>query len=172
MRMEVASDRPVLRFVHSQLILGPKFWWAIGLGALILVVGIAATPTNGWAGLAIGVGGIVGAILGSLLQTTPVPRDFTAEGAAAVRGLLTVARDIENAQQIVTQLAQIDGAEERVKLGLVDVQNRLLVVRTTVYTSMSEWETVAPGALDEIERLREAGRNALQRLSEEAENEH
>lgn len=161
--------RPVLRFTKSELVIGPKFWWGCVFVVALVVLGVLVTPQNGWAGAGIGVAGVLGALLGMMFQTTPRERDFTAEGAAAVRGLLTIVRDVENAQHLTTQLAKIEGVEERIKLGLVDVQNRLLYVRTTIYTSMSEWEQVAPGSLDEIERLREAGQSALQRLSEEAE---
>lgn len=165
-----ASGRqhPEIRFGRHRIVLGPRIWLGLGLAAVIVVIGIA---TGGPAGWAVGVSGVLGAILGAMFQASPVPRDWTPEATSAVRGLVNVVRDIENAQTQTTELASLQGEEQRVRLGLVDIQTRLLQVRGDVYMSVSEWERIAPGALREYERLRDAGRSALTRLSKELEED-
>lgn len=156
----------VLRFRRSQLEIGPKVWWAVALAAALIIGGIAYTPTNPIAGAAIGVAGVVGAILGSLLQATPIPRDYTPEAISAVRGLLTVAQTIEDTQTLATQLAR-QKTNGLVQVGLVTVQDELVKLRIAVYEAMGEWDAVSPGAVAAVERLQHAGSAALARLSRE-----
>ncbi|MCR2824316.1 hypothetical protein [Microbacterium sp. zg.Y909] len=164
------DTRPVLRFRHSELVLGPKVWAGCVMAALLIGLGVWVTPANGWAGVGIGVAGVLGALLGALFQTTPRERDFTANGASAVRGLLVIAEEVENAQLLATQLSQAANPKNgRVSLGLVDVQDRLQAVRVALYTSMAEWNSVAPGSLDEVNRLRGEGQKAFALLAKQAE---
>lgn len=166
------DTRPVLRFWRSELVIGAKFWWACAFGVAIVVLGLWVSPENGWAGLGIGVAGVLGALLGTLLQTTPRERDFTANGASAVRGLLVIAEDVENAQVLATQLSQaVSPRNGRVSLGLVDVQERLRAVRAALYTAMAEWDSVAPGSLDEVNRLRSEGQRAFALLAKQVEDD-
>lgn len=155
-----------LRFHRSQFVFGPKFKWAAGLAVVLIAVGIAVSPTNPIAGASVGLAGVLGAVLGSLLQTTPIPRDYTAEATSAVRGLLAVAERIEDTQILATQLAQVR-TTTRVQVGLVTVQDELGRLRESVYVAMGEWDTVSPGALDAVERLQQSGSAALARLSRE-----
>jgi hypothetical protein len=155
-----------LRFGNTEIVFGPKVWWALLLAVVLIIVGIAVSPKNPTAGALVGVAGILGAVLGSLLQATPIPRDYTAEATSAVRGLLAVAQTIENTQILTTQLAQVK-ANPRVILGLVSIQDELGRLRQSVYVSMGEWDAVSPGTLDAVERLQHAGSTALARLSRE-----
>jgi len=171
----MSSDRlqrrwAVVRFKRSELVLGPRVWIGGALAALLIGLGVWVTPTNFWAGVGIGVAGIAGATLGALFQTTPKERDFTANGASAVRGLLVIAEDVENAQVLATQLAQaVSPKNGRISHGLIDVQDRLQAVRVALYTSMAEWNSVAPGSLDEVNRLRDEGKKAFVLLAKQAE---
>jgi hypothetical protein len=159
-----------LWFRKSELVLGPKVWVGCLIAAALIGLGIWVTPTNGWAGVGIGVAGVLGATLGALFQTTPHERDFTANGASAVRGLLVIAEDVQNAQLLATQLAQAANPKNgRVSLGLIDVQDRLQAVRVSLYTSMAEWNSVAPGSLDEVNRLRDEGQKAFVLLAKQVE---
>lgn len=173
----MSPDRPprrwaVVRFKRSELVLGPKVWVGGVLAVLLIGLGVWVTPTNFWAGVGIGVAGIAGATLGGLFQTTPRERDFTANGASAVRGLLVIVEDVENAQVLATQLAQAASPKGgRVALGLVDVQERLQAVRAALYTAMAEWDSVAPGSLDEVNRLRHEGQRAFALLANQAEED-
>ncbi len=169
---EPNDRRPVLRFRKSELVLGPKVWAGCLIAVVLIGLGIWVTPTNGWAGVGIGVAGVLGAALGALFQTTPRERDFTANGASAVRGLLVIAEDVENAQLLATQLSQAANPKNgRISLGLVDVQDRLQAVRVALYTSMAEWNSVAPGSLDEVNRLRDEGQKAFALLAKQAEED-
>lgn len=159
-----------LRFRKSELVLGPKVWVGCLIAAVLIGLGVWVTPTNGWAGVGIGAAGVLGAALGALFQTTPRERDFTANGASAVRGLLVIAEDVQNAQLLATQLSQAANPKNgRLSLGLVDVQDRLQAVRVALYTSMAEWNSVAPGSLDEVNRLRDEGQRAFVLLAKQAD---
>ncbi|GAA2182260.1 hypothetical protein GCM10009785_20650 [Brooklawnia cerclae] len=165
-----SSKWAVLRFKRSELLLGPKVWIGCAIAIALIALGIYVTPNNLWAGVGIGCAGVLGAILGTLFQTTPREKDFTANGASAVRGLLGIAEDVENAQAIATQLSQATSPRNsRVSTGLVDIQERLQEVRLALYASMAEWDSVAPGSLDEVNRLRNEGRRAFELLAREAE---
>ena len=161
----------VLSFKRSQLVLGPKTWVGTLLAILLVALGVWVTPTNVWAGVGIGVAGVVGATLGALFQTTPKERDLTANGASAVRGLLNIVEDVENVQVLAGQLAQAAPKNSRLTLGLADVQDRLTTVRLAVYGSMAEWDGVAPGSLDEVSRLRTEGQRALELFTKESNDD-
>ncbi|MGN8050075.1 hypothetical protein ACTJKO_10335 [Curtobacterium sp. 22159] len=163
--------RPVVRFRHSDLIIGPKFWWGCVMGAVLVVLGVLVTPSNGWAGAGIGVAGILGASLGALFQPTPRERDLTANGASAVRGLVHIAQDVENAQVLVAQLTQAAPRSVRLHDGLGDTQERLEAVRVAIYAAMAEWDTVAPGSLEEVNRLREEGQRAFEMLARASQDQ-
>lgn len=167
---ESKDKRPVLQFHNSKLVIGAKFWWACGIGAVIIVVGVCVTPQNGWAGLGIGLAGVLGAVLGALLQATPKDQDFTTNGASAVRGLLVIAEDLENARILATQLVNAASPQdERISLGLMNVQDRLLEIRPALYMAMAEWDSVAPGSLDEVNRLQDEGKRAFAMLAKQVE---
>lgn len=157
----------VVRFRKSELVLGPKVWVGCVLALVLIALGIWVTPNNLWAGVGIGVAGVAGATLGALFQTTPRERDLTANGASAVRGLLTIAEDVENAQVLATQLTHVAPKNGRLTLGLADIQDRLIAVRLAMYSAMAEWDTVAPGSLDEVNRLRSEGQRALELFAKE-----
>ncbi|WP_307297886.1 hypothetical protein [Microbacterium natoriense] len=164
--------RPVLRFAKSELIIGWKFWVGCIVAVLLIVLGVWVTPSNGWAGVGIGVAGVLGATLGALFQTTPREKDFTANGASAVRGLLGIAEDVESAKVVATQLSEATGPKNvRISTGLVDIQERLQAVRLALYSSMAEWDTIAPGSLDEVTRLRDEGQRAFALFVKEIEQD-
>ena len=166
-----ASRHPVLRFTRSQIELGPKTWIAVGLAMAIIALGVWVSPGNFWTGIGVGVAGIFGAILGILVEKTPIPRDFTPIASSAVRGLAVITRNVENIQTLATQLASVDNDPDRVRHGIIDAQFRLIEVQKDLYVAISEWDNVAPGALEEYKSIRDAGTNALALLSEELENE-
>lgn len=171
---EWAGIGAALRFAALQnleLILGPKVWIAVVLALLVIILGVLVTPNNTWAGIGIGVAGVAGAVLGTLLQPSPIPRDYTAEATSAVRGLLAIAEAIEDTQTLATQLTTA-GANQRVNIGLISIQDDLAKAREGIYLAMGEWDAISNGALEEVEQMRLAGAKALQRLSREnAENE-
>lgn len=160
---------PVVRFAKVELVLGPKVWIGCGVAAAIVVLGVLVTPSNGWAGVGIGVAAILGTVLGALFQTTPRSPDHSAKGTSAVRGLLNITEDIENAKVLVTQLISVTPKNVRLSLGLLDVQDRLEEVRVQMYSSMAEWDAVAPGSTQEIGRLRGQGKAAFALLAREME---
>lgn len=154
-----------LRFRNSEIVLGARVWWVLLLVAVILVISVLVSPSNGWAGLGVGVAAVLGAILGSMFQKTPIPLEYTAQGTSAVRGLLAISQDVEDAQKLATQLAQA-AKTDRLRFGLIDVQDRLVRVRRSLHVSMHEWDGVAPGSSDEVSRLQRAGSAMLKRMSE------
>jgi hypothetical protein len=163
---DATKSRPVLTFGKYRIILGPKIGWAAALAVLIVVVGIAVTPSNPWAGFGVAVGGIAGAVLGTLLQAAPIPPDYKAEAGSAARHLLSIADDIDAVRTVSNQLAAVS-PNQRVKLGLVNVQDDLFKVRTAVYVAIAEWDAIAPGLVDEIEQFKTAGSLALAKLTRE-----
>lgn len=165
------GGHPVLRFRRSELVIGPKVWLALATAAVIIVIGALATPSNVWAGAGIGVGGVLGALLGILIQFSPREKDLSATGASAVRGLLGIAEDVENAQIVATQLSRASSENERVMVGLVNVQDRLAQVRVDLYRAMAEWDAVIPGSMNEVQRLRDEGRRALELFAKENETD-
>ncbi|MFT2753989.1 hypothetical protein [Clavibacter sp. Sh2088] len=167
----MTDRRPVLRFARTELVLGPKVWWGCLVAVALIGLGISVTPSNGWAGAGIGVAGILGATLSALFQTTPRERDLSPNGASAVRGLLHIAQDVDNTQVLITQLAQANTRNTRLTLGLVDAQDRLKSINSSIYSAMAEWDAVAPGALKEVNRLRDEGQRAFEMLAKESQNE-
>ncbi|MBF4604702.1 hypothetical protein [Curtobacterium sp. VKM Ac-2884] len=163
--------RPVVRFRRSDLVIGPKFWWGCVVGAVLIILGVLVTPSNGWAGAGIGVAGILGATLGTLFQPAPRERDLTPNGTSAVRGLVHIAQDVENTKVLVRQLSEAAPKNVRLTVGLADAQDRLEAVLAAMYGAMAEWDTVAPGSLDEVSRLQDEGRRAFEMLAKEAERQ-
>ncbi|UAJ81240.1 hypothetical protein IT072_09805 [Leifsonia sp. ZF2019] len=156
---------PTLRFRKSELKLDFKFWLAVVFIVVIVVVSVLISLHQPWVGLGTGACGVLGALLGVLLQATPLPVDYTTNGASAVRGLLGAAQDLENVRVQTTSLvSEVESDPNRVKVGLVDTQNRLEEVISSLYVSMAEWDNIAPGALAEVDKLNNAGRDALKML--------
>jgi hypothetical protein len=160
-----AEKWPVVRFRTTELSLGPRTWLG-GLVALAIVVLSVFGSGDVWSGVGIGVAGILGAILGSLFQPSPSPPDNSAVGASAVRGLVGITDDVENAQHLTSQLSSsAANKSSRIALGLVDLQERLGFVREKLYEAMAEWDAIAPGSLAEVDKLRGAGQRALALLA-------
>lgn len=155
-----------LDFKRSQLVLGPKTWAAGVLGLLSVVLYVITSPSNPVSGLLIGLAGVIGVVLGVLLQPTPKPvppPDYSTQAAAAVRGLADIADAIADAQVLAASAA--DGSPLQRGLVLSNVQADLDSVRVGLYRSMGEWDLVSPGAVDAAVHFREAGSVALNRLS-------
>ncbi|MDR0625813.1 MAG: hypothetical protein LBG11_00915 [Bifidobacteriaceae bacterium] len=156
------KPRPSLRVGDHQIVLGPRLWAAAALAGAIIALGVVADGPGGWV---VGFAGVLGAILGALLQISPVPRDWKAHANGAVGRLVNIAHDVENAQVQATQLAGAVHDTVRTRVGLVDVQDRLVTVHRNLFTAVADWEAVSPGAIDEVERSQTVGRQALERLS-------
>lgn len=153
----------VVKIGNSEFRIGPKWIVAALIAGAIVWLGVWVSPTNGWAGVGIATSGILGAVLGLLIQPDRLPPDRSLEARSAVRGLLDNADSVENVARLTTQLAS-GTTDERVAVGLVTAQDDLIAIREKMFLSMAEWDTISPGATDEVKRLQDAGAQAFNRL--------
>lgn len=153
----------VISIRDAEYRVGPKWILAILIAAGIVALGVWVSPANGWAGVGIGASGILGAILGILIQPDKLPPDLSREAASAVRGLLDTADAVDGVARLTTQLSSAT-SDERVAIGLITVQDNLEAIRLKMFLSMAEWNAVAPDATGEVKRLEDAGQEAFNRL--------
>lgn len=159
---------PVFRFKKWQFVIGPRFWVAVGVAAVIIAIGFLSSPTNPGVGVLVAVGTLLGTVLGVLLQVVPIPEDHSGKAAAALRGLSSIRDAIGDMSTMVDQIAG-STSEQRTKAGLVAVQQNLIRSSGEVSHSMLDWDRLAPGSLESFVEERDIGRRTLARLSKDLE---
>jgi hypothetical protein len=162
------TDRHVLRLGNYQLKLGSRTGFAAMLAVLLIVMGFVVSPHNPGAGIITGVSGVIGSVLGVLLDIKPVPVSHRAEAVGAVRKLNEVVRAVEDVQTTLQQLTGVP-MSVRVSVGMANAQDDLERVRSDLYESMGEWEQISPGAGQAVQDVRSAGSNMLNKMTAKQE---
>lgn len=161
-----SADLYVLRLGRYQLKLGLRTGIALVLAAAIIVLGILVSPGNLLAGVLTGISGLLGAVLGVLVDIRPVAASHGAEALGAVRKLQTTALAVEDVQTTLQQVASLP-KNVRIDVAIASAQNDLERVRLDLFESMGEWEQISPGTGEAARQVRLAGSEMLKRMTEE-----
>ncbi|WP_146244035.1 hypothetical protein [Curtobacterium sp. MCBD17_013] len=154
------------RVGNHELHFGVRFWVALFLAIGLVAIGMYTSPRNLTAGVLVGVAGVIGALLGVLLDITPVSTDRSVEARSAIRALHRLSQDIESIQARVTLIAA-ERLTQRAAIPIALVSEDLEGVRTGLYSAIVEWDRIAPGSSNVIEEIRTAGSELLAKLSKE-----
>lgn len=157
---------PVVQFKKWMLVLGPRFWVAVVVAGLIIIIGFATNPTNPDVGVWVAVSTILGTVLGVILQVLPVPDDHSERSAGAVRGLATTADTLQNASVMLDRVAS-ETREQRTQTGLAAVQGNIVAAVNQIQIAMLDWDQIAPGVVEAHVADRSRGREILERMSRE-----
>jgi hypothetical protein len=144
-----------LHFGQLYIPLGAKFWWAVGLLAIVAAVQVVVSPTGPYAWIAGIANIIVGVVLGLVLQPAPLPVNNATHAEFAVTSLVNTARSVASSRLALRELvASSDPEKVRTGLQLVDAE----LDRTFVHLmdSVGEWDKIEPGVTarvaDEVEK--------------------
>lgn len=162
------GDRNIIRLGSYQVKLGLRTLVALVLAGAIVWMGFVVSPENPTAGVVTGVSGVLGAVLGVLVDVRPVPFSYRAEAVGAVRKLHSTTQSVEDIQTALNQVSEFS-KNLRVNVGIANAQADLERIRNDLFESMGEWEQVSPGAAEAVRQVRSAGSDMLRQMTDQQE---
>lgn len=158
-----------VEFSNSRFYLGKKFLFALLLIAITIAVS-AFSDSNQISGrILTAITGILGILIGLLLQPSPKPEDHKPRARAAINSLKSSIDLIIDVIRIAGQIGQVDDIE-RVRIGLATMEQDLNRSSDQIIISMAEWDHVAPGAVQEFKESQERGHQILMELAKNKNN--
>lgn len=164
---------PKKRYVdlpNSRFYFDSKFFIAVIL-ALVTIILPVITDSAGVSGkLSTSIGGILGVVIGLLLQPKPKTEDYMPKARSAIQSSIESIESIQNVSQVGAQLVETDELY-RIRLGLAGMDGELKRAIEKIQLSMAEWDHVSPGVVEEFKTYRKRGHEMLRELQAEEDDE-
>lgn len=160
-----------MEFRGSRLYFGPRFWWALLIAGVCIVLSIVVSPDTPLGRAVFAIVGLLGVGVGILLQPSPKPVDHQPLARQALQNLSTSNELIEDVKTVANQISDQDDVI-RMRIGLANIFQDLTRAQKGLLSSMSAWDEISPDAVKNFKKAQDRGHEILRELSQQEGEDH